>query len=104
MDHQNFNYFALKSNTSNMEEIANHFGYRYHGRVGKLPNYYLISSPKKSEEVHYIQKRLDSHEQIEWVEHQIPEQRLYKRDLIGDIRTKLDLKDPGFSNQWHLVK
>jgi hypothetical protein len=66
-------------------------------KKASIPHTYVFEPP-------LLHKRgWESDERIDFVEEQIPYRHLYKRGKISDIRQKLNITDPGFSQQWHLV-
>ncbi|KAJ2989340.1 pheromone processing endoprotease [Globomyces sp. JEL0801] len=74
------------------------------GQIGELKDYFWVSVPVEAPvSSSILHKRLDSHPHVQWVERQLPVKRLFKRDKISDVRKKLDIKDPEFGNQWHII-
>ncbi|KAJ3257925.1 pheromone processing endoprotease [Boothiomyces macroporosus] len=102
-DYENYHYFAIQSQHSDIN-----FGFEVHSieRIGELSDHYLVSVPvnKTLDNSHHLQKRFEEHSKIGWVERQVPRVHLFKRSRdINHIRTILNITDPGFSHQWHLL-
>ncbi|KAI9272524.1 peptidase S8/S53 domain-containing protein [Sporodiniella umbellata] len=110
------------------EHVAHQLQVRLEGKVGELDSYFMISVPKENLEnrdgldrvlngfEHY--KSLSSHKRDDsnWskvtaIEKQIPKRRVKRgpipvnaaHEVYLDIRESLDLKDPLFDKQWHLI-
>ncbi|KAI9005330.1 peptidase S8/S53 domain-containing protein [Gaertneriomyces semiglobifer] len=109
--------------------VGDALGYHLVKRVGELDDYYLYAVPRTSAFGSHLQtreeeqaaqvrvvRRLTEVPHVAWAEQQIPKQRLFKRNpvpgvmaeprappRVDDIRNELNIRDPGFSNQWHLV-
>jgi hypothetical protein len=62
-----------------------------------IPHTYVFEPPL------LLKRGWESDERIDFVEEQIPYRHLYKRGRISYVRQKLNITDPGFSQQWHLV-
>lgn len=133
-DYDNRYYYTLHTVEANAAEsakqVARDLGATFEGQVGELDNYYMISIPKTQQDsiVHHFKKR--EYSLVDQIQPQVPTKRLYKRappppvientdeeyklnggipsldDANGfqSIKNILDIKDPGFDNQWHLVK
>ncbi|KAI8592030.1 peptidase S8/S53 domain-containing protein [Geranomyces variabilis] len=147
-DHENYHYLAVRlepstdaAESDNLEAraqaLASGLSYHFLGRVGELPNYFLLAAekqppvarrdapltPRSREHAVELQRRehvntLAGAEGVAWVEAQVPKVRLFKRaptpaaaeeDTRGrpfrldEIVESLQIKDPGFPRQWHLV-
>ncbi|TPX68172.1 hypothetical protein SpCBS45565_g03242 [Spizellomyces sp. 'palustris'] len=112
-------------------QLGSSLGYHFVGRVGELVDYYLFATPKESgglerrstEEAEHEHvrpvKRFADEPAVAWVERQVPKRRLFRRAALpnagqpkeergrplrlDDVRKELNIQDPGFSSQWHLV-
>jgi kexin len=118
-DYENYHYYAVQANPSDTLHIAESLGYTFKGQIGELKDYFLYSVPSQNESTQLIHKRFESHEKVQWVDRQEPRTHLYKRGPVDEInetsninkrsttvdeaRILLDIKDPGFSEQWHLI-
>lgn len=124
-------YYTIHTTKSlDIQQIASSLNARYEGQVGELKQYHWISIPISSPHIieHALQKRnLDIR-----IQPQIPSRRLFKRvppiientdqeyklnneippttlpslsDINGyqEIKSLLNITDPGFDQQWHLV-
>ncbi|KAJ3037293.1 pheromone processing endoprotease [Rhizophlyctis rosea] len=131
-DHTNFHYIAIKLSPTSAspdplpvraQTIGTTLGYHYLGRVGELDDYFLYATPKHptaDETAHHGRrhaKRFTDLSGVVWAEPQVPKRRLFRRDVvpreeraerggpirIGDIMQRLNISDPGFDRQWHLL-
>lgn len=104
--------------------IANKLGVRYEGNVGELENWHMLSaatSQKRQEQDRVlsdfeyfksqsIYKRDESHwQQAKELNKQVLKQRTKRApvpvaELFEKTQKELDIKDPWFSQQWHLVR
>ncbi len=120
-NHQDYNYIAIHAHDESVaKELAKDHSMNYLGNIGQLEHHFLLSFPK-------LQKRdlnnlaIETDHRVKWMEHQIPQKRLFKRlppppmtmikrtpypaspQNISIIAESFGIKDPGFPNQWHLV-
>jgi hypothetical protein len=116
-------YFAIQiSPTSGnsherAKSIASHFDYEYLGPIGELEDYFLFSKEKGTMEHSHdehvkLMKRHDEHPDIVATHHQTLRKR-HKRALVESDAEyfskakkdfmQLQVHDPLFFNQWHLV-
>lgn len=125
-------YYTLYVPTeASAQYIANKLQVRYEGQVGELENWYMLSSPKAkktkrtkdsndedkvlSDFKHYkesfLMKRQDESLGRHWQQaKELNKQELKKRTkrapvttLVEKTQRELDIKDPWFFQQWHLV-
>lgn len=121
-DYENRHYYTIHTHAvESAKQIAHELGARFEGPVGELDSYYMVSIPKSTK----LHKRDDNLV----IQEQIPRKRLYKRappppvienteeeykingglpsldDENGfqSIKRILNIQDPGFDHQWHLV-
>lgn len=117
-------YYTIK--TTDPLPIATSLNARYEGQVGELSQYHWISIPITSSFTHLQKRDLQ-------IQAQLPSRRLYKRlpppiventqeeyklnnetpplllpslsdpDGFQRIKTLLNISDPGFDQQWHLL-
>ena len=123
-DYINYDYFATQTNNIYKREYQD---YEFVSRIGELPDYYLfrrrkdrkrsISAGMELMVPRKLYKRTipQADEICPIIEHKIPiidktqleiQQQtatIYKRDKLSDIRQKLNIQDPGFNEQWHLL-
>ena len=146
-DHSNYDFYAIQFDTqawpqhnSKINRIeqakatGDALGLIYVDQVGELRDYFLFAAPKTStngesmasvEASHHVERRALEQPYVKWVERQLPQKRLFKRDassfyvtgkegmnaiskridpgLATTLVAKLNIKDPWFSNQWHLA-
>lgn len=126
-DHSSYNYYAIEfANTVDPQSVAEALKAEYVEPVGDL-GYHLFKQPKTSSD--YIvdeilsgivsssknqttpklsKRHLATLTYVTAFEKQIPQQHLFKRDRVPEMRgddyiyEKLGIYDPGFPNQWHL--
>ncbi|KAF6062811.1 Subtilase family protein [Candida albicans] len=131
-DYENKNYFLVELNTTNSQKplidfISHYRGhYNFEHQLSSLDNHYVFSIDKShphnsflgnhNSNEYNLMKRQLGHEQdydelISYVEsiHLLPMKKLSKRipvpiemeDVVFEI--KLDIHDPEFTTQWHLI-
>ncbi|KAJ3369238.1 pheromone processing endoprotease [Kappamyces sp. JEL0680] len=105
-DFENFYYFAVqKTADADIADIALQMGAKVLHGIGALEDHFLLQAPRSSPG-HSLHKRMAVHPDITWVEEQQAYQHLYKRDeaaALQSVRKSLNLSDPGFAHQWHLL-
>lgn len=103
LNHETHNYVAVQLlDPSQQLALKN---YTLVERIGNLEDYYLYSIPKHSSNL-YSRSLITNHLNVKWHEEQIPQQRLFRRTAthkMAYLRQKLNILDPGFDYQWHLV-
>ena len=110
-DYENNHYYAMELNDTSESAallLADKLGLDYLGRVGELPNYFSFAVGRADFEKRNLETSiLFNHSEILYWDQQIPRKRLFKRDgTVMDsrpLKQALELKDPGFDEQWHLV-
>jgi len=108
-DYVNFVYYAIEASDETVHTIVQDHGLDYVDRIGALDNFYLVSAEKSTNSLRKRNLLLD--ERVAWMEEQVPQRRLFKRapplaraplPPPDEIVRKLGIKDPGFTNQFHL--
>ncbi|SCU90034.1 LAMI_0E00298g1_1 [Lachancea mirantina] len=111
-DHQNRGYFAVQSKLSSKELLALHPDWTFEHDVRALENHYVFSHSSEAKKSEIYEKREFSG--IEMI-HELPPKRLNKRLPVSDyptdsssarlwdVKEKLDIADPLFERQWHLI-
>lgn len=112
------NYYTL--HTSNpkdidrIQTILSSSNARFEGQVGELTSYHWISVPKESDNLisHFNTFVKRSIPDVD-IRPQVPSKRIVKRTLpldkqevhirLQETKNALDITDPGFDKQWHLV-
>lgn len=129
----NRDYYTLHLPQGELEavqQIAQQLGVRLEGQVGELDTYYMVSSlkspfQKRDEEDRVLTdfdkyKRLSASKwkrdeqvwtKVQSIEKQIPKRRVKRgpippltpKEIAIETRKALNIKDPLFDKQWHLV-
>jgi hypothetical protein len=93
-------YVIVQSNHNDINLIAQESNAKVLGSMEMLQDHYILEIPKT-----LLSKKSISHPKAKFWEHQVFYKHLYKRQESGDIlaiRNQLELRDPGFTKQWHL--
>jgi hypothetical protein len=103
-DYDKYRYFALqKSDSNSIENISKSLQAEIVSTIGALQDHFLV----RAEKGRNLMKRMADIPEIPWFEEQIPYRHLWRRDQMAaqrELRAALNLTDPGFNNQWHLVR
>ncbi|KAG1055917.1 hypothetical protein G6F43_002155 [Rhizopus delemar] len=129
----NRDYYTLHLPQGELEavqQIAQQLGVRLEGQVGELDTYYMVSSlkspfQKRDEEDRVLTdfdkyKRLSASKwkrdeqvwtKVQSIEKQIPKRRVKRgpippltpKEIVIETREELNIKDPLFDKQWHLI-
>lgn len=107
-DYDSLVYYAIQASGNTLDEIIQDHGLEYVDRIGALDDYYLVSAKKTDNSLRKRNLLLD--DRVPWMEEQIPQRRLFKRAPLPslslpapeEVVRQLGIKDPGFSNQFHL--
>jgi kexin len=109
------------------QHVARQLEVRYEGSIGELDTWYMISSPKPVIEKRNIndaileaferfktsKKRDENYihfQKVQGIDKQVLKRRTKKRapvfevDILADAQKTLNINDPWFNQQWHLVK
>jgi len=90
------------------EKLANTLGFVSEGQIGELKGHYTFSKRKNKfkrtedqlSEFNFI---LKNETDVKWFDEQEKRQHLFKRDEKFPGLSALNIRDPEFHKQWHLV-
>jgi kexin len=112
-DHATNEYWAMHLRGDiDPEGVARRLSLHYEGQLGELEDHYLFSATKGLEVHSTLRKRSDEDYGILYLEQQRPK-KLYKRSLlserddppslVSELARDLEISDPLFPVQWHLL-
>ena len=102
-DHADF-YFSMAKNLENKMKNT----LECLGRSANLHNIYLFRTTNIEHDLKFTLKTIQEDKSVKWAGHNFPKKKLFKRSppLEEAEKTwkKLNITDPAFPKQWHLVR